>query len=92
MHTVWIDFVKAGLWGVPVQDAAEEEGQGGLDPHTAVENSWVLIEGRPSEVLDPAAAGVLQGSGLCKIPGSQACCSLLLAAAQQSVGVKSFFS
>lgn len=67
-----------------MQDVVEEEGQGGLDPHTAVENSWVLIEGRPSEVLDQAAAGVLQGSDLGKIPGSQSCCSLLLAAAQQS--------
>lgn len=59
-----------------------------LIPHTTVENSWVLIEGRPSEVLDPAAAGVLQGSGLGKIPGSQACCSLLLPTAQQSEGVE----
>lgn len=66
------------------------EGQGGLRPHTAVENSWVLIEGRPVEVLDPAAAGVLQGSG--KIPGSQACCSLLFFTAKQSVGVKSCLS
>lgn len=70
----------------------EEEGQGGCDPNTAVENSWVLIAERPSEVLDPAAAEVLQGSGLCKIPGSQACCSLLLAAAQQSDGVKGSFN
>lgn len=52
-------FVKAGV---------KEEGQGGLHPHTAAENSWVLIEGRSSVVLDPAAAGELQGSGLSKVP------------------------
>lgn len=73
------------------EDVLEEVGLPSLDPHTAVENSWVLIEGRPSEVLDPAAAVVLQGSGLCKIPGSQACCFPLLAAAQ-SEELKSYFN
>ncbi|KAM3607794.1 uncharacterized protein V6R79_014056 [Siganus canaliculatus] len=85
---VWTGVAGGGL----VQDAEEEEGQCGLDPHTAVVNSWMLIEGRPSEVLDLLAAGVLQGSGLCKIPRSQACCSPLLVAAQQSDGIKSSFS
>ncbi|CAB1426661.1 unnamed protein product [Pleuronectes platessa] len=46
----------AGQCGEFMEDVVEEEeGQGGLDPHMSVENSWVLIEGRPSEVLDPAA-------------------------------------
>lgn len=73
-----------------VMDVLKGVYQDGLDTHIAVDNSWALIEARPSEVLDRAAAGVLQGSGHCKIPESRTCCSPVLVPTQEVSGGHKF--
>lgn len=74
-----------------VMDILKGDYQDGLDTHIAVDNSWALIEARPSEVLDRAAAECcrVQATARSQSPGPAAL--LCWCQRRKSVGVTSSF-
>lgn len=68
-------FVGRGGWGSAFKKQWNQRIDVVLISRLWWKNSWMLIERRLSEGLDPGTAGARQGSTLCEVPRSQAFCS-----------------